>query len=128
MKMKSQAVLDQIRQFESPDTTHIDPQGGWPIVWDQARGCTVTDVEGKTYLDLTAAFGVAAAGHANPKVVRAATRQMRRLLHGMGDVHPNESKVLLAKKLSEITPGNLNQSGGARGIVVGPVMNLSNRA
>ena len=29
------------------------------------------DAEGKRYLDLTAAFGVAAAGHANPAVVRA---------------------------------------------------------
>ena len=32
------------------------------------------------------------------------------MIHGLGDIHPNEAKVMLAKKLSEITPGNLNQS------------------
>ena len=32
------------------------------------------------------------------------------MIHGMGDVHPNDLKVALAKRLSEITPGNLNQT------------------
>src|SRR5262249_48727619 len=59
--------------------------------------------EGKRYLDLTAAFGVAAAGHANPRVVRAGKRQMARLLHAMGDVHPHALKAELARELSRIT-------------------------
>ncbi|MCX6895326.1 MAG: aspartate aminotransferase family protein [Verrucomicrobia bacterium] len=58
---------------------------------------------GKKYLDLTAAFGVAAAGHANPRVVRAGQRQMATLLHAMGDVHPHALKARLARELSRIT-------------------------
>ena len=58
-------TLDLLRRFESRNVLFTDPDGGWPIVWTQARGCHVRDAEGRRYLDLTAAFGVAAAGHAN---------------------------------------------------------------
>ncbi len=61
------------------------------------------DAENRKYLDLTAAFGVAAAGHANPAVVRAGQRQMALLLHAMGDVHPHELKARLARELSRHT-------------------------
>jgi 4-aminobutyrate aminotransferase-like enzyme len=92
-----------LHDFESRNVTFVAPGGGWPIVWRRARGARVWDVEGREYVDLTAAFGVAAAGHANPRVVRAAQRQMRRLLHAMGDVHPHELKGRLARELSRIT-------------------------
>jgi 4-aminobutyrate aminotransferase-like enzyme len=65
----------------------------------------VWDARGKKYLDLTAAFGVAAAGHANPRVVKAGQRQMAKLLHAMGDVHPHALKAELARELSRITFG-----------------------
>jgi 4-aminobutyrate aminotransferase-like enzyme len=80
-----------------------EPDGSWPIVWERAKGVHVWDAEGKKYLDLTAAFGVAAAGHANPNVVKAGQKQMAKLLHAMGDVHPHALKAQLAQKLSEIT-------------------------
>lgn len=96
-------VLSLLRAYESRNITFIEPDGSWPIVWDRARGANVWDVEGKKYLDLTAAFGVAAAGHANPRVVRAGQRQMEKLLHAMGDVHPHALKAQLARELSRIT-------------------------
>jgi 4-aminobutyrate aminotransferase-like enzyme len=49
-------------------------------------------------------------GHTSPAVLKAVKEQSRFMIHGMGDVHPNEVKVLLGKKLSEITPGNLSMS------------------
>jgi 4-aminobutyrate aminotransferase-like enzyme len=103
VKSKTQRVLNQLREFESPNVTFIDPEGGWPIVWERARGMYVWDIEGKRYLDLTAAFGVAAAGHANSRVVAAGQRQMSRLLHAMGDVHPHALKAQLARELSRVT-------------------------
>lgn len=96
-------VLGQLRRFESRNVTFIDPDGSWPIVWESARGVHVRDVEGRAYLDLTAAFGVAAAGHANSAVVRAGCRQMGKLLHAMGDVHPHRLKAELAQELSRLT-------------------------
>src|SRR5262249_26124009 len=49
------------------------------------------------------AFGVAAAGHSNPAVVKAGQEQMEKLLHAMGDVHPHARKAELARELSRIT-------------------------
>src|SRR6185295_6441392 len=72
-------------------------------VWERAKGVHVWDAEGKKYLDLTAAFGVAAVGHANPRVVAAGQKQMAKLLHAMGDVHPHTLKAQLARELSRTT-------------------------
>ncbi len=102
-KAKSKRVLDLLRACESPNMLWIEEDGSWPIVWDRARGTRVWDVDGRQYLDLTAAFGVAAAGHANPKVVAAGQRQLKLLPHAMGDVHPHAPKAELARELSQLT-------------------------
>ena len=99
----TKTILDLLRAFESRNVTFLDPAGDWPIVWERARGVHVWDADGGKYLDLTAAFGVAAAGHANPRVVRAGRRQLGKLLHAMGDVHPHALKAELARELSRIT-------------------------
>ena len=96
-------VLELLRRYESRNVTFMDPDGTWPIVWERAQGNYVWDTAGKRYLDLTAAFGVAAAGHANPRVVRAGQQQMGHLLHAMGDVHPHRLKAELARELSRLT-------------------------
>src|SRR4051812_23843089 len=101
--MTSDQILKLLQQFESRNITFVDPDGSWPIIWKRARGVHVWDAEGKKYLDLTAAFGVAAAGHANPRVVAAGQKQMATLLHAMGDVHPHEMKARLARELSRLT-------------------------
>lgn len=96
-------ILNLLRDFESRNVTFTDPEGGWPIVWDRAKDVHVWDAEGKKYLDLTAAFGVAAAGHANAAVVDAGQKQLARLPHAMGDVHPHARKAELARELSRLT-------------------------
>src|SRR5882724_9464208 len=103
--MTAREVLKLLQKYESQNVTFIEPDGSWPIVWERAKGVHVWDAEGKKYLDLTAAFGVAAAGHANPRVVRAGQKQMEKLLHAMGDVHPHALKAELARELSRITFG-----------------------
>jgi 4-aminobutyrate aminotransferase-like enzyme len=64
----------------------------------------VWDSEGRRYLDFVAGFGVAALGHAHPRVVAAVARQARRLIHGYGDVHPHELRARLASRLAAIAP------------------------
>jgi 4-aminobutyrate aminotransferase-like enzyme len=96
-------TLRLLRAYESRNVLFVEHDGSWPIVWERAKGVHVWDAEGRKYLDLTAAFGVAAAGHANPRVVRAGQRQMAKLLHAMGDVHPHALKAELARELSRIT-------------------------
>ena len=101
--MKTKKVLDLLHAYESRNLIHVEPDGSWPIVWERAKDVFVWDADGKKYLDLTAAFGVAAAGHANPKVVKAGQAQLARLPHAMGDVHPHARKAELAQKLSRMT-------------------------
>ena len=100
---KQQATIQLLRDHESRNVTFMEPDGSWPIVWERAKGVHVWDADGKKYLDLTGAFGVAAAGHANPNVVKAGQQQMGKLLHAMGDVHPHALKAKLARELSRIT-------------------------
>ena len=103
MKNKANKTIDQLRRFESRNITFIEPDGSWPIVWERAKGMRVWDDSGREYLDFTAAFAVAAAGHANPRIVVAGQRQMAKLLHAMGDVHPHALKADLARELSRLT-------------------------
>ncbi|MBC8003734.1 MAG: aminotransferase class III-fold pyridoxal phosphate-dependent enzyme, partial [Opitutaceae bacterium] len=103
ISMTTKQTFRLLQAYESRNVTFIEPDGSWPMVWDRAQGVDVWDAEGRKYLDLTAAFGVAAAGHANSRVVKAGQRQMARLLHAMGDVHPHPLKARLARELSRLT-------------------------
>jgi 4-aminobutyrate aminotransferase-like enzyme len=110
--MTTRPTIALLQRHESRNVTFIEPDGSWPIVWERAQGVHVWDADGKKYLDLTAAFGVAAAGHANPRVVRAGQKQMARLLHAMGDVHPHALKAELAQALSRLTFERWHQADG----------------
>lgn len=101
--MNTKQTLDLLRDYESRNVLFTELDGSWPIVWQRAKGVHVWDAEGAKYLDLTAAFGVATAGHANPAVVHAGQMQMATLLHAMGDVHPHALKAQLARELSRLT-------------------------
>jgi 4-aminobutyrate aminotransferase-like enzyme len=101
--MTARQTIELLRRYESRNVTFVEADGSWPIVWERAKGVHVWDANGKKYMDLTGAFGVAAAGHANPNVVRAGQGQMTKLLHAMGDVHPHALKAQLARELSRIT-------------------------
>jgi len=113
--MTSRKVLGLLQQYESRNITFVDPDRSWPIAWQRARGVHVWDAEGKKYLDLTAAFGVASTGHGNPRVIKAGQEQMETLLHAMGDVHPHARKAELARELSRITFERWTASAGAKG-------------
>jgi ornithine--oxo-acid transaminase len=50
-----------------------------PIVIAEAEGAWVTDVEGRRYLDMLAAYSAVNFGHGNPRLVAAAKRQLDRV-------------------------------------------------
>jgi 4-aminobutyrate aminotransferase/(S)-3-amino-2-methylpropionate transaminase len=100
---KSRALARQLHRYESRNVTYISDS--WPIFWQRASGANIWDVDGNRFVDLTAAFGVASVGHTNPHVVAALKKQAGQLIHAMGDVHPNELKVALARELVALTFG-----------------------
>lgn len=98
---ESRALARRLAHVESRNVTALDPT---PIFWERALGANLWDVDGNRYVDLTAAFGVANAGHAHPLIAEAIAAQAGRLLHGMGDVHPPRVKVELLERLSHLYP------------------------
>ena len=79
-----------------------------PIVLARGDGEFLWDAEGNPYIDMGACFAVAAYGHANPELVDALDAQAHKLMHGMGDVYPTDTKVSFLKALAQIAPGNLS--------------------
>lgn len=116
----SQAWLERLRAVESPNITAI--ASDFPVVWQEAAGAAVRDVDGNTYLDATASFGVALIGHGHPAVKQAIAKQSELLLHSMGDVHPARVRIELLELLTQIAPGELGHAvlctGGAEAVEV----------
>ena len=75
-----------------------------PIVAQEARGATITDVDGNTFIDFTGGVGCVNVGHAHPRVVEAATEQLGRFIHTDFTVVPYESYVELAERLLALAP------------------------
>jgi 4-aminobutyrate aminotransferase-like enzyme len=105
---ESRRLAERLRRHESPNVTFVSD--AFPIFWREALGANVLDVDGNIYIDMTAGFGVAVAGHRNPRVAQAIEAQLHALAHGMGDVHPPEIKVRLLERLAALAPGDLSQT------------------
>ncbi|MCO4770580.1 MAG: aspartate aminotransferase family protein [Deltaproteobacteria bacterium] len=94
------------RRARRAESTGVDQD---PIVWERAIGSNVWDPDGNRFVDLTAGFGVASAGHANTHVVARVTEQLQRHVHGMGDAFPGVARIQLAAALAAHLPGALDQ-------------------
>jgi 4-aminobutyrate aminotransferase-like enzyme len=100
---ESRRLATELREVESRNITYVGADA--PIFLSGGAGANLQDVDGNVYIDLSAAFAVAAVGHSNPRVVAAIAEQSARLLHGMGDVYPTKEKVELARELCALAPG-----------------------
>ena len=87
---RSRRLIGELQEYESPAITarqRARASRGYhdaPIVWQRASGMLVEDVDGNTFLDFTAGFGVATTGHGHPRVLERATLQLATLNHAMG--------------------------------------------
>ena len=75
-----------------------------PVVAAEARGATITDVDGNVLLDFTGGVGCLNVGHAHPRVVDAVQEQVARFMHTDFTVVPYEIYVQLAERLLELAP------------------------
>ncbi len=81
-----------------------------PIVIDKASGVTVTDINGREYLDCFAGISVVNAGHCNPSVIAAAKAQMDKLVHCSSYIYHVQPVADLAEKLAHIAPRGLTKT------------------
>lgn len=72
----------------------------------RGKGALVEDVDGNEYLDFAAGIAVLNTGHCHEKIVSAVKEQADKYSHTAFNVLMYEPYVRLAKKLTEVTPGN----------------------
>ncbi len=85
-------------------------KGVEPLVIAHGSGRTLTDVEGRSYLDCFSGISVVNAGHNHPRILAAAREQMEQLVHCCSYVYHVPVVGQLAEKLAAITPGDLTKS------------------
>ncbi len=78
----------------------------FPVVFEKGHGCTLTDVDGNTYLDFSSGIYVTTLGHCHPKVSEAVQKYAGRLMNCHDFTTP--IKVRLLEKLKTILPGDLS--------------------
>ena len=80
-----------------------------PLPLRKGEGCYVYDWENKKYLDFFGGILTVSIGHCQPEIVKEVEDQIRTLQH-VSTLYPNYPMVVLAEKLSQITPGKLKKS------------------
>lgn len=71
----------------------------FPLVADKASGCTITDVDGKEYLDFSANWAVANIGYGNPDIIKAISEQVQKNSFASFATTITEPTVELAENL-----------------------------
>jgi 4-aminobutyrate aminotransferase/(S)-3-amino-2-methylpropionate transaminase len=96
---RSQEILArEARAVAAPLIVHI------PVVAAEARGSTITDVDGNTLIDFAGGVGVMNVGHGHPAVVQAIQEQAERFVHTDFTVVPYELYIELAERLGKLVP------------------------
>jgi 4-aminobutyrate aminotransferase / (S)-3-amino-2-methylpropionate transaminase / 5-aminovalerate transaminase len=91
LERKERAVADPLSVF-------------LPVVIEEGRGATLTDVDGNTFIDFTGGVGCLNVGHSHPRVVEAAQEQLAKFSHTDFTIVPYEVYVTLAERLIAASP------------------------
>jgi 4-aminobutyrate aminotransferase len=101
---KAREIIARDRKVISPSCTREDM-----LVWERGSGCYLTDVDGNTFLDLSAGMFVLNYGYCHPEIVKAVKEQAERLGHVPGTDFYHPLQVELAEKLASLTPGKFEK-------------------
>lgn len=73
-----------------------------PVAFVRGQGCRLYDAAGREYLDALAGIAVNTLGHAHPRLVRALTEQIGRIIH-TSNLFESPLQEAAADRLAEIT-------------------------
>lgn len=108
--MEENKIVRLDKQFLwHPFTQQSEWEKGDPIVIRSAKGATLTDTEGRGYVDGVSSLWVTAHGHRHPALDRAVRRQLSRMAHTtfLGLTH--EPAARLGQALVDISPPGLQR-------------------
>ncbi|MFT4950279.1 MAG: diaminobutyrate-2-oxoglutarate transaminase [Natronomonas sp.] len=109
----SQKLIERQREVDSNAVAY--PRRV-PVALEEAKGATIRDVDGNTFLDFFAGIGVLNVGHSNPYVLEAVHEQLDDLTHSVD--FPTEARIEFIERLNSIAPDGL--SGNSKVIFGGP--------
>ncbi|RLG42348.1 MAG: acetyl ornithine aminotransferase family protein [Thermoproteota archaeon] len=101
---KARELIEMDHQYLSPALTRTAPLVGY-----EAEGVWVRDPDGNEYLDFGSGIAVTNVGHRHPRVVETVKREVDRLIFVNSCDFYTIPQVHLAKKLTEITPGDFKK-------------------
>ncbi|MDF7626407.1 aspartate aminotransferase family protein [Lactobacillaceae bacterium L1_55_11] len=101
---KNQEILDQ----ESQHLASATRIGYFDMVVDHGEGATITDADGRTYLDLLASASATNTGHSHPKVVQAIANQAQKLIQYTPAYFSNTTTAKLVDRLAALAPGDFD--------------------
>ena len=99
----SQTPDDQVFEYESQfGAQHY---GRIKVCIRQAKGCWLTDIEGKKYFDCLSAYSAANPGHTHPKIVRAMVEALQGNYSSViSNVVYTDSLALFLKRVATMVP------------------------
>jgi 4-aminobutyrate aminotransferase len=104
--MKQNDTVQKHKEFLFPAVATYYQE---PVALIKGEGMHVWDEDGNRYLDCFGGVLTISVGHAHPKLVEAATEQMK-TLHHTSTLYAVKQQSDLAEKLHQITPGRLQKS------------------
>lgn len=78
----------------------------FPVAFKSGKGCTLTDVDGNTFIDFSSGIYVTGLGHCHPKISEEVAKYAKQLMNCHD--FTTEIKMKLLEKLASITMGDLN--------------------
>jgi 4-aminobutyrate aminotransferase / (S)-3-amino-2-methylpropionate transaminase / 5-aminovalerate transaminase len=114
-RARTKALFDDEQAFIAPGLQTIALLSELAI--ERGLGATLTDFDGRTYLDLNAGVSVASLGHCHPRYVSALTAQLEAVTVGS---FTSRARAELVRLIADLAPGRLTRSqffsGGAEAV------------
>jgi putrescine aminotransferase len=99
-------VIAAFEEHVNPALASVMKFIGFDTVEVSAQGCIVRDSRGREFLDCLGGYGTISVGHSHPHVVQAVKAQLDQMAFSSRLLF-SAPQAMLAKKLAEITPGEL---------------------
>ena len=99
---KSRELLEKWNKYEADVVGYQAP-----LVWESAKGCVVSDVDGNTFIDWTSGVLVTNVGHCHPHLLEAARKASEDLLNNYECA--NTYRIKAAEKLVQALPEHLDK-------------------
>ena len=76
--------------------------GSFDVIFESGNGATLTDINGKEYIDFVAGIGVNCLGHNHPKLIKALTEQVKKQIH-ISNYYNSDKGLEFSEKLLKTT-------------------------